>query len=73
MSSKDSKEHDAPIDVRALERQLKRGLMTHKDHEKLLKPLPDVKAKAMSMADASPAPGSAGADDVEDDLDADDE
>ena len=75
MSSKDSKDHDAPIDVRSLERDLKRGKMTRKEHEKVLKPLPDVKAKAMSMADASPAPGGAVeySDDDDDEDDVDDE
>jgi hypothetical protein len=72
-----SKEHDTPIDVRALERDLKRGKMTRKEHEKALKGLPDVKAKAMSMADASPAPGGAvealGDDDIDDEDDLDDE
>jgi hypothetical protein len=72
-----SKEHDTPIDVRSLERDLKRGKMTRKEHEKALKGLPDVKAKAMSMADASPAPGGAvealGDDDVDDEDDLDDE
>jgi hypothetical protein len=71
MSSKDAKEHDTPIDVRALERDLKRGKMTRKEYERALKSLPDVKAKAMSMADASPAPG--GAADVDDDIDDEDD
>ncbi len=72
MSSKDAKDHDTPIDVRALERDLKRGKMTRKEYERALKSLPDVKAKAMSMADASPAPGGPGpdlGDDDEDDAD----
>jgi hypothetical protein len=72
-----SKEHDTPIDVRALERDLKRGKMTRKEYDKALKGLPDVKAKAMSMADASPAPGGAvealGDDDIDDEDDVDDE
>jgi hypothetical protein len=74
MSSKDTKDHDAPIDVRSLERDLKRGKMTRKEHERALKSLPDVKAKAMSMADASPAPGggTVESDDLDDD-DIDDE
>ncbi len=62
MSTKDTKEHDPSLDVRAIERALKRGQMTRKEHEKLTKGLPDVKAKSMSMADASPAPGGNGDD-----------
>jgi hypothetical protein len=69
MSSKDAKDHDAPIDVRSLERDLKRGKMTRKEYERALKSLPDVKAKAMSMADASPAPGGADTDDLDDEDD----
>ena len=68
-----SKEHDTPIDVRSLERDLKRGKMTRKEYDKALKGLPDVKAKAMSMADASPAPGGAVEAASDDDLDDDDE
>jgi hypothetical protein len=52
-------------------------MSSSKEHEKALKGLPDVKAKAMSMADASPAPGGAvealGDDDIDDEDDLDDE
>ena len=68
-----SKEHDTPIDVRSLERDLKRGKMTRKEYDKALKGLPDVKAKAMSMADASPAPGGAVEAASDDDIDDEDE
>ena len=66
MSSKDAKDHDAPIDVRALERDLKRGKMTRKEYERALKSLPDVKAKAMSMADAPVTADDDGIDDEDD-------
>jgi hypothetical protein len=70
MSSKDAKDHEAaPIDVRSLERDLKRGKMTRKEHEKLLKPLPDVKAKSVSMADIVPVHEPAASDDLDDDED----
>ena len=76
MSSKDAKDHDAPIDVRSLERDLKRGKMTRKEYDKALKGLPDVKAKAVSMADAPSVPDHmdrAGADVDDDDIDDEDD
>jgi hypothetical protein len=52
MSSKE-KELDLNVDVRLTERLLKRGLMTRRDHEKLVKQLPDVKAKARALGDVN--------------------
>jgi len=39
------------MDVRAIERMRKRGIMSTKEAEKLLKGLPDVKDKAMALGD----------------------
>jgi hypothetical protein len=53
MSSK--KTDEAPqMDVRAIERELKKGRMTRKELEKLGKHLTDVKDKAVSLAEVAP-------------------
>jgi hypothetical protein len=52
MSTKD-KELDINVDVRMAERLLKRGHLSRKEYEKVLKQLPDVKAKAASAGAAA--------------------
>ena len=55
MSSKDTrdgKDMEWPVDVRMLDRMLKRGQMTRKEHDRILKQAPDVKAKLAHMGDA---------------------
>jgi hypothetical protein len=64
--SKDSKETkdkegDRLYDVRLLERNIKRGLLTRKDYDKHLKSLPDVKDKAAKLVDT----GSSASDDAD--------
>ena len=71
MSSKDKDHEAAPVDVRAIERSRKRGILSGKDQEKMLKHLPDVKGKSVALADVAPLFGRGS--DVEDDLDDEDE
>jgi hypothetical protein len=54
MSSTKDKDEALKMDVRAIERELKKGRMTRKEHEKLGKSLPDVKDKSVSLEDVSP-------------------
>lgn len=49
MSKVIDKELSADMDVRLAERLLKRGHVTRKDLDKVLKQLPDVKAKAAPL------------------------
>jgi hypothetical protein len=74
MSSKD-KEHEAPVDVRAIERSRKRGILSGKEVEKMLKHLPDVKGKSVQLADVAPlfGRGSNVSDELDDMVDDDDE
>ena len=53
-----SKETPDPrlYDVRNIERNIKRGLLTRKDYEKYLKGLPDSKEKAAALEEARHAP-----------------
>ena len=59
-----SKETPDPrlYDVRNIERNIKRGLLTRKDYEKYLKGLPDSKDKAAAHEDARLPSGSSGRD-----------
>lgn len=50
--AKDSKEPVPLYDVRLMERNLRKGLLTHKDIEKYMKSLPDRKDNAAPMTDA---------------------
>jgi hypothetical protein len=54
-STKDEKQSEAPMDVRMLERMLKRGQMTRKEYERLCKQAPDAKAKAAPLAGQPPS------------------
>ena len=59
-----SKETPDPrlYDVRNIERNLKRGLLTRKDYEKYLKGLPDSKDKAAVMEEPRPSSEPSGRD-----------
>lgn len=52
MSTK--KNEEPQMDVRAIERELKKGRMTRKEAEKLGKGLVDVKDKSVSLAEVAP-------------------
>lgn len=53
--SKETANDSRQWDVRYLERNLKRGVVSRKDYDKYLKSLPDAKDKAIRMADADPS------------------
>jgi len=63
---------DKTFDVRTLERKLRRGIISRKDHDKYLKSLPDRAENIISIGVAIGDTGGAEYDDL-DDLDDDDE
>ena len=51
MKDKEKEAETRLYDVRNVERNIKRGIITRKDHEKWLKSLPDSKDKVGSLPD----------------------
>ncbi len=55
--TRDEEVKDARLfDVRIVERNIKRGLITRKEYERFLKSLPDVAEKVVATSDAPEAP-----------------